>query len=161
MANPAYLSLSGKDQGLISADCSTQASVGNKYQSDHINEIMVLACSHNMSNADHVNKSTHNPLIITKYLDKSSPLLAQALTNREELNGTINFFRISAFGQQEKYYSVTIGGGIITDLSFDMPHTILQGDAELQEDVAIRYREISWTNHAAGTSGYAFWGDEN
>lgn len=41
-----------------------------------------------------------------------------------------------------------------------MPHTVLYDDLEAEEVVAIRYREISWTHHIAGTSGYAFWGDD-
>jgi len=162
MANPGYMTITGKVQGLISAGCSTKESVGNKYQSGHTDEIMVLACTHNMANIENRNKSTHGPILITKYIDKSSALLAQALANREEINFTIDFYRVSSFGGgvQEKFYSISIKGGIIADLSFDMPHVILQSDSEMQEQIAIRYREIIWTHHTAGTSGYRFWDEQ-
>ncbi len=43
MANHGYMTINGKAQGLISAGCSTQDSIGNKYQAAHTNEIMVLS----------------------------------------------------------------------------------------------------------------------
>ena len=160
MANNGYMTITGKTQGLISAGCSTQESIGNKYQAAHVNEIMVLSFSHNMANLGNISKSTHSPIIITKSVDKSSPLLAQALTNREEINCTINFYRVSPFGMQEKFYSVSIDGGVITDLTLEVPHVIFQNDAEPQEQLAIRYRDISWTHYIAKTSGYSSWGDQ-
>lgn len=100
MANHGYMTINGKAQGLISAGCSTQGSIGNKYQAEHTDEIMVLSYSHNMTNIGNINSATHSPIIITKVVDKSSPLLAQALSNREEINCTISFYRVSSFGIQ-------------------------------------------------------------
>ena len=76
MANISYLSLSGETQGLISAGCSTLDSVGNKAQPEHKDQIMVYALMHSISRSQNVN---HHELIITKPVDKSSPLLAKAL----------------------------------------------------------------------------------
>ena len=160
MANPGYMTIKGVAQGLISAGCSTPESIGNKYQSNHTDEIMVLSYHHGMANIGSINRPTHSPIIITKALDKSSPLLAQALSNREEINCTISFYRVSSFGMQEKFYSVSINGAVIADITVAMPHVVLQGDAELEEQVTIRYREITWIHHLAGTSGHSAWGEE-
>ncbi|MHA6124876.1 Hcp family type VI secretion system effector [Pseudomonas fluorescens group sp. PF-1] len=160
MANPGYMTITGKIQGLISAGCSSPASIGNKFQAEHTDEIMLLSFNHNMSNIGNINKSTHSPIIITKAIDKSSPLLAQALSKREEIECTLRFYRVSASGQKEKFYSVSISGGVIVDLTFEVPHAIMQNDAEPQEHLAIRYRDIAWTHHTAGTSGYSSWGEE-
>lgn len=84
-------------------------------------------------------------------------LLAVALSNREELNCVINFYRIAQTGWHEKYYSVDIRGCIITDLTVDVPHSVLHIDAEPQEHVALQYREIIWTHHQARTSGFSTW----
>lgn len=160
MANHGYMRMTGNIQGLISAGCSTQQSIGNKCQTAHMDEIMVLSYTHNMLNIGNIDKPTHSPIIITKNIDKASPLLAQALSNREEINCTVSFYRVSSFGMQEKFYSVSINGGIIADLTLEMPHAILQSDAEPQEHIALRYRDITWTHHAAGTSGYSTWGND-
>ncbi len=157
MANHGYMSINGKSQGLISAGCSTQDSIGNKCQEGHKDEIMVMSYNHNMLNTGNVRASTHGPVVITKNIDKSSPLLAVALSNREELNCVINFYRISQFGQYEKYYTVDIRGCIIANLTVEVPHSVLLHDVEAQEHLALRYREIIWTHHLAGTSGYGSW----
>lgn len=157
MAYRGYMSIKGQSQGLISAGCSTQDSIGNKCQEGHKDEIMVMSYNHNMLNTGNVRASTHGPVVITKNIDKSSPLLAVALSNREELDCVINFYRTSPSGQREKYYTVDIRGCIIANLTVEVPHAVLLTDIEAQEHLALRYREIIWTHHLAGTSGYGSW----
>ena len=59
MANYAYMTIEGKAQGLISEGCSTLESIGNRYQAGHIDEIMILAFNHMISNHGH---AVHNPV---------------------------------------------------------------------------------------------------
>ncbi len=137
MANHGYMTIRGKSQGLISASCSTADSIGNKCQEGHLDEIMVLSYHHNMANRGNVRASSHGSIVITKNIDKSSPLLAVALSNREELNCVINFYRISSVGRHEKYYTVDIRGCMIADLTVDVPHSVLQNDVDAQEHLAL------------------------
>ena len=99
----------------------------------------------------------HGPVVITKNIDKSSPLLAVALSNGEELDCVLNFYRISPFGQHPKYYTVDIRGCIIASVTVEVPHSILLNDVDAQGHLSIGYREIIWTHHLAGTSGYSSW----
>lgn len=69
MANQGYMTIIGKAQGLISAGCSTQESIGNKCQSAHADEIMVLSYNHNMANLGNIDRPTHKPILITKNVD--------------------------------------------------------------------------------------------
>lgn len=142
MANHGYMTINGKTQGLISSGCSTQDSIGNKCQEGHRDEIMVMSYNHNMLNSGNVRAATHGPVVVTKNIDKASPLLAVALSNREELNCIIHFYRTSQFGQHQKYYSVDLRGCIIADLSLDVPHAVLMHDIDAQEHLSLRYREI-------------------
>lgn len=113
-----------------------------------------------MFNAGESKHATHTPISITKAIDKSTPLLGQALSKLEKLHCVLSFYRASSHGAQEKFYTLELKGAVIARLSTSMPHTVLYDDLEAEEVVAIRYREISWTHHIAGTSGYAFWGDD-
>lgn len=70
MANPGYMSIKGVAQGLISAGCSTPESIGNKYQSSHTDEIMVLSYRHNLANIGTISKPTH-----TARLSSPKPLI--------------------------------------------------------------------------------------
>jgi type VI secretion system Hcp family effector len=158
MASHGYVLIEGKTQGLISAGCSSVESIGNRCQIEHSDEIMVLSFDHNMNNMGNIKHANHNPIVITKPVDKSSPLLAKALADREEINCTFNFYRASPQGSLEKFYSVRIKGGLIANLTLSMPHSILLNDVDPQENVAIRYKDIIWEHHTAKTSGYASWG---
>jgi type VI secretion system Hcp family effector len=115
MANHGSMTITGKAQGLISAGCSTLNFIGNQCQTEHADEIMVLSYSHNMASVRNINKPTHHAIFITKNVDKSSPLLAQALSSKEEINCAISFYRVSSFGLQEKLYSISINGGVVAD----------------------------------------------
>lgn len=164
MANHGYMTITGKTQGLISAGCSGQTSIGNKCQIGHENEIMVLAYSHNMTagydGSTSGGRGNHMPIVITKNIDKSSPLLASALHDGEEVECTINFYRTSPAGGQDKYYSVNLTGGRIAHVSLQVPHAIHLSDGQPQEIISIRYRDISWTHVQAGTSAYSTWNNK-
>lgn len=165
MANHGYMRITGKRQGLISAGCSGVESIGNKCQIGHLDEIMVLAYSHNMTTGNDGGVSDgrgkHLPVMITKYIDKSSPLLASALHEREEVECTINFYRTSPAGGQDKYYSIQLTGAKIAHISLQVPHAIHLNDAQPQELVSIRYRDIRWTHIHAGTCANSTWGNED
>jgi len=165
MANHGYMSINGKRQGLISAGCSGVESIGNKCQIAHKDEIMILAYSHNMITGNDGGVSggrgKHLPIMITKNIDKSSPLLASALHEREEIECTIFFYRTSPAGSQDKYYKIQLTGAKIAHINLQVPHAIHMNDAEPQELVSIRYRDISWTHIQAGTCAYSTWGCED
>ncbi|WP_047278580.1 type VI secretion system tube protein TssD, partial [Pseudomonas lundensis] len=46
MATPAYMSITGTKQGLITAGAFTADSVGNTYQEGHEDQVMVQGFSH-------------------------------------------------------------------------------------------------------------------
>lgn len=164
MASHSYMSITGKRQGLISAGCSGQSSIGNKCQFDHEDEIMVLAYSHDMVTGNDGSvaggRGRHMPIVITKNIDKSSPLLANALHEREEVECILTLYRTSAVGGQERYYSIHLTGACIAHISQQVPHAIRMNDAEPQELVSIRYREIAWAHIPGATSAYSSWGNE-
>jgi type VI secretion system Hcp family effector len=86
-----------KKQALISSGCSSQVSIGNKCQIGHFDEIMVLAYSHDMiAGSDGTvtgGRGQHRPVVITKNIDKSSPLISNALQDGEEIKCVIDFYR--------------------------------------------------------------------
>lgn len=48
MADIIYLTLKGSKQGLISAGCSSYDSIGNKYQENHIDEMLVYSTTYDL-----------------------------------------------------------------------------------------------------------------
>ena len=159
------MSITGNRQGLISAGCSSVSSIGNKCQIGHEDEIMVLAYSHNMIAGNDGGTSNgrgqHMPIMITKNIDKASPLLATALHEQEEVDCIINLYRTSPAGGQDKYYSIKLTGARVAHITLQVPHALHMNEAQPQEVVSIRYRDISWTHVQAGTSAYSTWGNQS
>ena len=91
----------GEKQGLISAGCSTLDSIGNRYQESHKDQIQVLDVDYNISR---MQNSVHHPILFTKSIDKSSPLLGVSVAVNELLNAEFSFYRISQSGKLERYF---------------------------------------------------------
>ena len=152
MANIIYMTLTGNKQGLISKGCSSYDSIGNKYQKDHEDEILVFAVRHSISRAQN---SHHHPLEIIKPIDKSSPLLGVAISNNELLDCNIDFFRTSQNGAQEKYYSISLQKATIKNITYDYPTSVSHNDRQPEEIILLDYRDITWRHLMASTSGYS------
>lgn len=156
MANTTYLTLNGQLQGLISGGCLSQASVGNKAQTAHQDQIMVMALNHSLSRAQNVN---HLALEIRKPVDKSSPLLGKAITENESLACEFDFYRTSRSGASELYYRMKLVNARISKISLIVPHTISDTQGQPEEIVSFTYESINWEHCIAGTSAYSLWGD--
>ncbi|AUZ63324.1 TPA: Hcp family type VI secretion system effector [Citrobacter amalonaticus] len=154
MANPVYLTLNGDLQGLISAGCSSQASIGNKAQIAHTDQIMVLGLSHGLTRAQNVN---HQTLVIHKPVDKCSPLLTKAISENECLTCDFEYYRTNRFGINELYYKVKLINARIANIKHVVPHTINNSQGQPEESVSLTYESITQEHCIAGTSAYSLW----
>jgi hypothetical protein len=152
MAHTAFISIIGKTQGSISSGCNTNDSIGSKAQSNHCNEITVIACNFTLSKHGGASE-----LLITKPIDKSSPLLGNAFSKQEHLQCTINFYRTHEQGYNEQFYTIELVDALISTLSFNHPNVLQSGDEEMSEELSLSYRDIIWKHKIAGTEGYDTW----
>ncbi len=152
MAHTAYLSIIGKTQGSISQGCNTKDSIGNKAQESHSNEITVLACSFTLSK-----HGGSAEVVITKPIDKASPLLGNAFSKQEHLQCTLKFYRTNEQGYNENFYTVELVDALIATLSFDQPNVLNSGDEDMSEVLHFSYRDIIWKHNISGTEGYETW----
>ncbi|ECD9611691.1 Hcp family type VI secretion system effector [Salmonella enterica subsp. salamae] len=154
MANLTYLTLNGQMQGLISAGCCSQNSVGNKAQTAHNDQIIIQELTHGISRQQNVN---HQTLTITKPVDKSSPLLNKAISENEVLSCEFDLYRTSRAGTNELYYKIKLTNARITDIQLGIAHAVNDSDAQPEESVSFIYESISWEHCIAGTSAYSLW----
>lgn len=154
MANLVYLTLNGQLQGMISAGCSSLASIGNKAQLTHLDQIMVTSMSHGISRAQNVN---HHTMDITKPVDKSSPLLSKSINENECLTCDFEFYRTNRFGINELYYRVKLISARIASIKLHVPHTIINSQGQPEESVSFIYESITEEHCIAGTSAYSLW----
>lgn len=111
MSDIIYLTLEGDIQGEISAGCSTPDSIGNRWQQGHEDQILVFSLEQAVCGQHGV--VSHPGLKFCKTLDKSSPLLSNAINNNESLKMTFYIYRINRYGRLEKYYFLELRGARI------------------------------------------------
>jgi type VI secretion system secreted protein Hcp len=159
------MSITGEVQGLITAGAFTAASIGNSFQTEHKDEVMVQGFSHEVTKSrdpqsgQPVGHRIHQPLIITKAFDKASPLLQNALCSGELITEVIIKWYRTTSGAQEHYYTTTLEDAVVVHIKDYMHNCQDPANAHFShlEDVHFSYRKIIWLHVASGTSGSDDW----
>ena len=167
MPIPAYLKITGATQGEISKGALSQESVGTFAQSSHEDEILVQETHLHVTkpvdsqSGQVTGVRQHKPVVFTKIMDRTSPLLWQALCSGEQLDIELVYFRTSQGGKQEKYFTVKWSEALLVDGKAYYPLAISPDNAAIPhlEDWSFSYKKIEWTHDIAGTSGADSWND--
>lgn len=162
MALNAYLSLHGQKQGDIKGSVTQKGREGR---------IMIIAVSHEIvsprdaASGLPTGKRMHKPLILTKELDKSSPLLHNALCTNENLTKfelqfwTPQLSAAGGIGQEVQHYTIGLKNANIASINFRMAnnkHPDLMKFAEYEE-IAFTYEAITWTWNNGGITATDSW----
>lgn len=162
MPTPAYMTIKGSRQGLISAGAMTDDSIGNLWQLGHEDQILVQGLEHGVRvpKGGTAGKRMHSPLVITKAIDKSSPLIFNALCTGESLDiCRLDYYRTSSHGTQENYYTVELEDAVIVAIDEVMPHCqdLSSAHFTVMETVHIAYRRITKRHEVCRTVGADEW----
>lgn len=94
-------------------------------------------------------KRQHKPISITKPIDKATPLLMHALVSNDNLPScTLEFYRQSATGETEKYYTIKLTNASISSIVCDVANF---------ETVSFTYQKIEWTYVEGGIMAEDDW----
>jgi hypothetical protein len=156
MSNLSWLTLKGSQQGLISENCGSRNSIGNKSQVNHIDQIMVYGLQHETSRESNV---CHHALQMIKPVDRASPLLNKAINDNEELECEFFLYRTNPVGLQEIYYKIKLFKAHLSNIMAIIPHNVIENNNEAQERISIIYESISWEHVMANTSAFSLWED--
>jgi type VI secretion system secreted protein Hcp len=161
MALDSYLKLKGQKQGEIK---------GSSTQKGRENAIVVIATQHEISSPRDAasglptGKRMHKPLVITKELDQSTPLLYTALVTNENLvEWELQFWRATAApagaAQEEQCYTITLTNASIASIEFVQPNNRNPELAKLAEyeNIAFTYQKIQWTWVKGGITAVDSW----
>jgi len=158
MALNAYLKLKGQKHGEVKGSVTQKGREG---------KIMVIAASHDIfsprdpASGLPTGRRQHKPFVITKEVDKSSPVLYDILVNNENITDwELQFWTpVSGLGTgtgaEKQHYTVKLFNAQIVDISF---HMLNNKNPELMryneyEEVAFTYEKIVWTwNNGSITS---------
>jgi type VI secretion system secreted protein Hcp len=108
----------------------------------------------------------HKPLVITKQLDRSSPLLYQALITNESMSRFELRFFAPVVGPSQSVstlvqnYVVRLTNASIADIEFTLPDTTDPALSRLSpfEKISFTYQKIEWLWTDGGISTTDTWG---
>ncbi|HTM43745.1 MAG TPA: type VI secretion system tube protein TssD [Polyangiaceae bacterium] len=145
-ADSAYMKVQGDKSGNIS---------GGVVLKGHENTIEVIAVDHSIvtptdaATGMATGKRQHKPFVITKLLDRSSPLLHQAQMTNENLKEVDLDFVSSArtSASSSSYYRIILKNARITSVRLVMPNNKQADTSTLgtYEEVSFSYQSITWT----------------
>ena len=144
MALSAYLTLEGKTQGKIDGSCDIDP---------HTGKIEIWGVDHAVDSPRDASsglpsgKRRHKPFTIIKAVDKASPSLMNVLTNNEEVaTWNLMFFRPSAEGAEQHYYTIELVNGTISSIHQEQLNNKYPENMqhEFRERVAFTYQKIIW-----------------
>jgi type VI secretion system secreted protein Hcp len=157
MALNAYLKFKGQKQGEIKGSVTQKGREG---------KIMVIAVSHEIvsprdpASGLPTGKRMHKPFVITKELDKATPLLFSVLVNNENVpEWELQFWTPSATGVEKQHYTVKLINANIASIAFRMAnnkHPELMKFNEYEE-IAFTYQKIIWTWNDGGITAEDDW----
>jgi type VI secretion system secreted protein Hcp len=163
MALNAYLTLIGGSLGAIK---------GSVVQKGRENSILVVAYAHLVETPTGqptgglaTGKPVHHPILVTKGLDRSTPLLYQALLKGESFTTwQLKFWAAASggslgSGQEIQNFTVSLTHARIVSIRLVKPNTTDPDTATMpdREEVAFTYQNIQWTWNDGGISAGASW----
>jgi type VI secretion system secreted protein Hcp len=145
MPQKAYLKIKGSKQGDIKGSVTAKGFEG---------QIEVIAVAHeifsprDLGAGQAAGRRQHKPIVITKNIDRSTPLLRQSFATGERLTEwLLQFFTKASNGSQKLYFTIKLTDAGITSASLIMPNAQVPETSNLREfeDLTFDYRAITWT----------------
>jgi len=161
VALDAYLRLVGETQGEIKGSVTK---IGRE------DTIRVIAASHEVvsprdaASGLPTGKRQHKPFVITKEVDKSTPLLYAALVNNENLpEWKLEYWQPSATGKEMQHYTVQLVNASIAGIRHEMLNNKYPENMQHKEreHVSFCYQKIIWTWMEGGVTAEDDWESPN
>jgi type VI secretion system secreted protein Hcp len=159
MALNAFLTLKGQKQGSINGSVTQKGRENSILVHSFNNEVI---SPRDASSGSATGKRQHKPLVVLKEIDKSSPLLWNALVNNETLvNWQLKFWAPAAGGTaaEQQIYTITLTNASIASMREYMPDNLDPAQAKLPllEEVTFAYQKIQWVWTDGGITAQDDW----
>jgi len=155
----AYLTIQGKRTGVFKGSGGKPA---NKDKIECIGFRYGVSAPHDMTSGLPTGKRVHEPIVIIKNIDASSPQLLQAIYSNETLTSVlIEFFKKSPNGQSFTWYTIKLTNATIARISqyggLGSPEKLIPNSIP-EEEISLTFQKIDFENTEAKTSASDSWG---
>lgn len=155
-----YLKANGSD---VQGD-STQMSLGRENSIECLFFEAGIRTAREAGSGVASGRRQHEPLLIRKRIDKSTPLIAKALCENQVIEGKFKFFRPNPTGDgtTEQFYTVEIKKGRVASQRQWVPDTIVPASSSEppMEEITFVFHTIMWTYTNGGITHEDTW-DQN
>jgi type VI secretion system secreted protein Hcp len=159
MAETVHLTL--KHQGKQIEGESTQHTLGRDKTIECVSYAQHVQTAREAGSAMATGRRQHMPIVITKRIDKSSPILMKALTDNQSLEAEFKFFRPnpSGDGTTEQFYTVVLKDARISEIKQHVPDAFSPAAhaAPPMEEVQFVFHTINWTFNPSGAQHEDKW----
>ena len=145
MAANAYLSLQGAKQGQIKGGVTAKGREGQIAIYEFHHEI---ASPRDVASGMATGKRMHKPMVVSKEIDKSTPLLHTALVTTENFPEVIlRFYNSSSTGEETNTFTIKLTNANIASIADDMSLNKVEPGLRLPvlETITFTYQKIEWT----------------
>jgi type VI secretion system secreted protein Hcp len=145
MALNAYLTLKGQKQGQINGGVTIKGRENSIEVHSFTDEIV---SPRDATTGLPTGKRQHEPIVIVKVLDKSTPLLWNALVNNENLTEfSLQVYATQATGVEMMIYTISLTNATISSMRQYMSDNEITANASLpvREEISFTYQKITWT----------------
>jgi type VI secretion system secreted protein Hcp len=154
-----YLTLEGATQGQIQGSVTAQGKVGSisvQYLQSKI------VSPRDAASGLPTGKRQHEPLVFRKTVDKSTPKLLRALVTNENIDEAhFKFWRPSATGKEEQYFTIDLQDASLASSNLYHPDSYDTGAGGTSpgdlEEWSFTYRNITWTFTDGGITAEDDW----
>jgi type VI secretion system secreted protein Hcp len=157
MALNGYLSLTGQKQGAIAGGVTQKGREGTI--AVHAFDVQISS-PRDAGTGLPTGKRQHQPIVIVKDVDKSTPLLWNALVSNENLTSWIlKFYATAASGVEQQIYTISLTNANIASINESMLDNEIQANASLplREEITFSYQKITWTWVEGGITASDEW----
>jgi type VI secretion system secreted protein Hcp len=159
MAETVHLFLKGN--GFDIQGESTQTSIGRENSIECLSFKSSVLTVREKGTAIATGRRQHEPIVIHKRIDKSSPLLIKALCDNQVIEAEFKFYRPNPTGDgtTEQFYTIAFRRGRVSQIELISPDVIAPAstNAPPTEQVSFVFHTISWTYANGGVTHEDTW----
>lgn len=159
MALPGYMQITAENQGAIEGDVDLAGREGSIEILNFQHTVKIPSDSFGIPTGRRV----HLPMTLGKVVDRSSPMLFQALCDSELLTEVlIDWYRTDGSGMEELYYRLRLKNAQITNIEFYVSDTETAEHqvAGHREKISLVYDHIIWSHEVDGVEYEDAWSAE-
>jgi type VI secretion system secreted protein Hcp len=157
MALNAYLKLKGQKSGEIK---------GSVVQKGRENTILIVGADHlivsprDAASGLPTGKRQHQPIVLTKEVDRATPVLHTVLTNNENITEfRLDFWQAANTGAELQYFTIELVNASIASIKLEMLNNEYPENVKIpvREKIAFTYQKIIWTWRQDGVTSTDDW----